>query len=91
MTAKEKAQELIDKMNVIHYVKLYGKNKDSKGLPVSMHNTQIKQCALIAVDEILQAESSLWEKASNMAYRLSYEQTTDFTYWEQVKQEIEKL
>jgi len=53
MTPKEKAKELLAKMDVIHYVKLGGKNKDSKGLPVSMHDDQIKQCALVAVNECL--------------------------------------
>jgi hypothetical protein len=74
MTPKEKAKELVDKMNVIHYVKLNDKNKDSKGLPISMYDDQIKQCALIAVDEIL-GECRL---------------ERDW-YWEEVKQEIEKL
>jgi len=50
MEPKIKAQELYDKMNVIHYVKLGGKNKNSKGLPVSMHKDQIKQCAIICVE-----------------------------------------
>lgn len=53
LTPEEKAKELYDKMNVIHYMKLHGKNKDSKGLPISMYDDQIKQCALIAVDEII--------------------------------------
>ena len=53
MTPKEKAEELVKKMNIVHYIKLGGKNKDSKGLPVSMYDDQIKQCVLIAVDEIL--------------------------------------
>ena len=45
MTPKEKAKELLEKMNVIHYLK-------GNGLPVSMHKSQVKKCALIAVDEI---------------------------------------
>ena len=50
MEAKEKALELFNKMNVIHYVNLGGKNKNSKGLPVSMHYSQIKKCAIICVE-----------------------------------------
>ncbi len=46
MTPKEKAEDLLDKMNVIHHLK-------GNGLPVSMHKSQIKQCALVAVDDIL--------------------------------------
>lgn len=53
MTAEEKAKELLDKMNVVHYMKLTGENSNSEGLPISMYDSQIKQCALIAVDEII--------------------------------------
>jgi hypothetical protein len=78
MEARLKAEELLQKMDVIHYVKLYGKNKDSKGLPVSMHNDQIKQCALIAVDE--------------MIYETQFEvPNVRQKYWMDVKHEIEKL
>jgi hypothetical protein len=75
MTPKEKAKELIEKMNVIHYVKLGGKNTNSKGLPVSMYDDQIKQCALIAVDEILSAIRPFGNRK----------------WWEEVKQEIRDL
>ena len=69
MTPAEKAKELVDKMNVIHYLK-------GNGLPVSMHKTQIKQCALIAVDEI----------------RDNLPQISDIQYyWIDVKAEIQKL
>ena len=76
-TPKEKAAELYDKMNVIHYMQLHGKNKDSKGLPISMYDDQIKQCALIAVDEIINL--------------LSHDINPLVNYWFEVKQEIEKL
>lgn len=80
MTAKEKAEELVSKMNVIHYMKLHGKNKNSKGLPISMYDDQIKQCALIAVDELISDTdaSSPFEEL-----RLKF--------WQEVKSEIEKL
>ena len=69
-------------MDVIHYYKLSGQNKDSKGLPVSMHDDQIKQCALIAVDEILFSNDTYWEtKVPHECWK----------YWLEVKQEIEKL
>lgn len=81
-----KAKELVKKMNVIHYVKLNGKNKDSKGLPVSMHDDQIKQCALIAVDEILDCFKL------NTGIDIVESSVLNFAnYWEQVKQEILKL
>ena len=53
MSAKKYAKDLIEKMSVIHYMKLGGKNKESKGLPISMHDSQIKECSLIAVREII--------------------------------------
>ena len=73
MTPAETAKDLVDKMNVIHYLK-------GNGLPVSMHKTQIKQCALIAVDELIKQE----EKYNNGSFYPS-------NYWQEVKQEIEKL
>lgn len=82
MTPKEKTKELLEKMNVIHYMKLGGKNSNSKGLPVSMHDDQIKQCALIAVDEILEMideyDIDVWDRDI-------------LIYWQEVKQEIKKL
>jgi len=77
MTPKEKAEELVAKMNVIHYRTLVGKKKDMR-VPISMYDSQIKQCALIAVDEILKVASF-------------YNDTQgEVTYWQEVKQEIEK-
>ena len=78
MTPQEKAHELLDKMNVIHYLK--GRNKDSKGIPVSMHKSQVKQCALIAVYELIKQQ----ENYNNGSFYPS-------NYWNEVKQEIENL
>ena len=78
MTAKEKAEELMQKMNVIHYFKLKGKSEDYKGIPVSMYADQIKGCALIAVDELIYETHF---EVPNIRQR----------YWENVKQEIKKL
>jgi len=72
MTPKEKAKELLEKMNVIHYLK-------GNGLPVSMHKSQVKKCALIAVDEILKVASFYNDSQAEV------------TYWQEVKQEIENL
>ena len=69
MTPTEKAKELVDKMNVIHYLK-------GNGLPVSMHKSQIKQCALIAVDEILETQPS---------------DLNERIYWSIVQEQINKL
>ena len=64
MTAKEKAKELVDKYH----------NK-SDLLYETLSFIQAKECALIAVDEILSA----------IGFSVNDE------YWGQVKQEIEKL
>jgi hypothetical protein len=73
MTAKEKAIELVDK-----YYHLFS---------VELENTiciyEAKHCALIAVDEILDAITF------NMYDEEEYNKVND--YWEQVKKEIEKL
>lgn len=74
MKPKEKAKDLLKRMDIIYYRKIYSK-PESKGLPVSMHNHQIKGCALIAVDEILGLKEHL----------------ESFKYWQEVKTEIEKL
>jgi len=82
MTPKEKAQELFDKMHIEIY------NRD-------MYNDlfRAKQCALIAVNEILelketqeeyqiQYDNGEWSR--ELGYRYS-------KYWQEVKQEIEKI
>ena len=66
MTPKEKAQELVNKMRKYAQCEHY----DSED--------EIKQCALIAVDEIITAIDNL-----------QYERKTDF--WQEVQTEIEKL
>lgn len=82
MTPKEKAQDLLKKMNVIHHLK-------GNGLPVSMHKSQIKKCALVAVDELIN------EYESNICYR-GYDNDWEMwdmerDYWIEVKQEIESI
>ena len=72
MTPKEKAQEL--------YNKFY--NTDSHGNSVKLRESLAKQCALIAVDEIM-------SDLTYLPYGLDYLIKID--YWEEVKQEIEAL
>jgi len=70
MTPKEKAQELFDRFN----------QPDRTNYPY-VHNAQ--QCALIAVDEILDLKHIVTLR------RNMHEMELDF--WDEVKQEIEKL
>jgi len=81
MTPEEKAEEL--------YQKFYN-NYGYYGMPADAI-IHAKQCALIAVDEILEAtkheyqirfESGEWSR--EIGYKYS-------EYWQEVKQEIEKL
>jgi hypothetical protein len=66
MTPKEKANELFDKMFLII---------ENKGMYDDLYRA--KECALIAVDEIL---SIIWWSYDN-----------DKFFWQDVKQEIEAL
>jgi hypothetical protein len=68
MIAKEKAEELVKKMYAVH---------SNSASDITLHFA--KECALVAVDEILKVTVGLkgW--------------IDGFQYWEEVKQEIEKL
>jgi hypothetical protein len=71
MTPKEKAFELAHKFRLIDI-----RTSESTTMMISM--TDAKQCALIAVDEILKiCVDSLG--------------LTDLDYWQDVKEEIQKL
>jgi hypothetical protein len=70
MTPKEKAEELVNKLLESLY--------DNGSLSFKrILFAKAKQCALIAVDEII----NIWE----------YSDTQEKWWWQQVKQEIEKL
>jgi hypothetical protein len=70
MTAKEKAKELYDKMYLV---------PELNGSCILTKHTA-KQCALIAVDEIINSRPAITD--SQIEYK---------NYWQEVKQEIEKL
>jgi len=87
MSAKEKAEELFR----VFYNQMgmpldcewnddcYNKFKDRNGLA--------KACALIAVDEII--KSNYKNTLNDLAYRFTIIELDE--YWQEVKQEIEKL
>ncbi len=82
MTPREKANELYSKYDDLL-------NKDFMN-PIVFDN-QIKQCALIAVDEILNDVMFYWySPTEDMPKDLAYFVTVR-KYWEHVKTEIEKL
>jgi hypothetical protein len=62
--------------------------EDMHNAPETGYNEHAKECALIAIDEI---EKSLLEYDNrNATYELQ-NMDRDFSYWEQVKQQIKKL
>jgi hypothetical protein len=75
MKAKDKAKELVDK-----YINLYPSYIVMFPGDIDKAEKDIKQCALIAVDEILDASLYYFDELSPYVI-----------YWQQVKQEIEKL
>ena len=75
MTPKEKAKELIDKFHI--------KVLDRDGTS-AMNEFEAKQCALVAVSVILDEFDHLaWHDDDYAEYKMKY--------WQEVKQEIEKL
>jgi hypothetical protein len=72
MTPKEKAKELFDKMFLII---------ENKGMYDDLYRA--KQCALIAVDEILDLKHIVTLRRNMHEMELEY--------WDEVKQEIENL
>ena len=77
MKPKEKATELVNKeRTIIRIAHIYN------SLPSEDEIYLAKQCALIAVDEILDALKGL-------VFGIEYINNSD--YWEEVKEEIENL
>lgn len=69
MTPKEKAIQLVAKYK-------------SQSFGITTNFQHFKQCALIAVDEVLDSIDWDYYEGANQ---------TEHMYWEEVKQEIEKL
>ena len=75
MTPKEKAKELVDKFeNIVPMIDGYYSYQEM----IEEHFNKSKQCALIAVDELI-IEKNKWENGSFYTSK----------YWDYVKQEIE--
>lgn len=74
MEAKEKAEELFNKY-------CYAIRTEETDSAYWTNIIYAKNCALIAVDEVLSIKKELWDD-----FHSEY-----FEYWQEVKQEIEKL
>ena len=80
MTPKEKAEELVYKIgNIQLCIDLEPRNIEGK--IKYFDEDLVKQCALIAVDEIIEAIDWHYYETPN----------NEIDYWEEVKQEIKKL
>ena len=83
MTPKEKAIELVDKF----YCK-----KDAIGLTFNINWSNAKQCALIAVDEIIKQFVGVFTLFKNAGIlNTDVKDSLNYNFWQEVKQEIEKL
>lgn len=88
MTPKEKAQELIEKFKTVRLSEKYQMNNgdghyDIMDRMFMMETSEAKQCALIAVNTALFAVT---EFANYEGEAYHFEE-----YWNEVKQELEKL
>lgn len=81
MTPKEKAEELINKMhNTEHcYIKHFPNERYCDC--IAMNAFQAKQCALIAVNEIIDSYTHELENGYILSEKI-------IPYWQEVKQEI---
>jgi len=87
MTPKDKAENLLNK----YWKSCYDKHDFAK-----LNKEDAKQCALIAVNEILEATKTNWKTQRLMPnggpynYKI-WEGVSYKKYWKEVKQEIEAL
>jgi hypothetical protein len=99
MTPKEKAKELVDEMYNTDYCGIKHFPNERYCDCTEINHYQAKQCASIAVDEIIEYHNSLFDKGFkdvHIAISSPIKTYIDILnplleYWEEVKQEIEKL
>ena len=82
MTPKEKAGVLVDKF----WKSCYDKHDIAK-----LVKADAKQCALIAVDELIESFNSIYDASIRNIEKYSGAKYGMKDYWQEVKQEIEKL
>lgn len=74
-TAKQKAEELVIKMDMVTYA------DQGEG------DSNYIRCALVAVDEILQIFNNEWTKLDFWTAEIN----GTINFWQEVKQELEKI
>lgn len=84
MTTKEKAKELFNKF-------CYAIRTEQTDSGYFTNVLYAKQCALIAVDEAVEYEKRIIKEVQFLSDIAGHAFRCEGLYWEQVKQEIEKL
>jgi len=94
MTPKEKAEDIVKILDVKHILK-FGQSAE---LPVSMYQSQVVECAIIAVDEIIGEIILFIDESPNVYQSLKTPKklcidilNPRLVYWQEVKLEIQKL
>ncbi len=85
MTPKEKAEELLNKFKPFAHRSYHGLTSRKQLEEEQLDNA--KECALICVEEIMESQIPIHEFRSDIKYK----NTIYYEYWNEVKQEIEKL
>jgi hypothetical protein len=83
MTPEEKARSLISMFQL--YAEIHGGNQEGARYDATVMTKNAKQCALIAVDEIIEVL-----KSGDGPPGSTYSNPGKF-YWQQVKQEMQKV
>lgn len=84
MTPREKAEELVEK-----FIEHTQEWSELDGYVVNEYNA--KQCALIAVNELLEFENRVIEEWRNYFEGKGGSMKVERIFWEEVKHEIENL
>ena len=84
MTPKEKAKELVNKFKSNVYKKAFADTDFMYDRYYGLDDQMSKQCALIAVDEILEEYKEDYEDIHKDIF-------TIYSWWQEVKKEIEAL
>ena len=82
MTPKEKAENLLNK----YWKSCYDKHDFAK-----LNKEDAKQCALIAVNELIESFNSIYDASIRNIEKYSGAKYGMKDYWQEVKQEIEAL
>ena len=84
MSAKDKAKELMDKYQ-------YAVRFDESETQYFANMHSVKECALIAVDELLEFENRVIEEWKRYFEGKGGEMKVERIFWEEVKHEIQLL